>query len=112
MAGQLTRATQQVTATMATQQAEVTLEDQEVLDAIREDHEQSRPKATTASYKAPQKEYRDWCLQREVEVKKKVSLDQLDEVKRSLEESKRYIFHAFMMRSRAVAVKADTNLTP
>ncbi|KAJ9122472.1 hypothetical protein QFC22_001899 [Naganishia vaughanmartiniae] len=89
MARQLTRATQQVTAAMATQQAEVSLEDQTVLDSIRENHEKSRPKATTASYKGPQKEYRDWCLRREVEMSKKVPLEQLDEVRRSIEESKR-----------------------
>lgn len=90
MAGQLTRATQQVTMTMATQQAEVSLEDQVVLDSIRENHQSSRPKATTASYKGLQKEYRDWCLKREVEVNKKLPLEKLDEVRRSIEESKRY----------------------
>jgi hypothetical protein len=91
MAGQLTRATQQVTASMTAQQVQVSLEDQAVLDAIRENHQNSRPKATTASYKGPQKEYRDWCLRREVDVNKKLPLEQLDDVQRPIEEMKRYL---------------------
>jgi hypothetical protein len=113
MAGQLTRATQQVTQTMTTQQAQVPLQDQAVLDGIREDHQNSRPKATTASYKGPQKEYRDWCLQREVVVNKKPPLEQLDEVRRPIEEANRYIVYVYMkfcFSSVLVMVYTDTCL--
>ncbi|KAJ9120413.1 hypothetical protein QFC24_005370 [Naganishia onofrii] len=71
---------------MAMQQIEVSADDQAALNAIRVDNEKSRPKATTNSYKGPQKEYRDWCLKRAVERDGKPPLDQIDEGKKGLRE--------------------------
>jgi hypothetical protein len=89
MTSQLRRATQSITSNMAMQQIEVSADDQAALNAIRDDNEKSRPKATTNSYKGPQKEYRDWCLKRAVERDGKPPLDQIDEVKRNMEEMHR-----------------------
>ncbi|KAJ9090736.1 hypothetical protein QFC19_009480 [Naganishia cerealis] len=74
---------------MAMQQVEFSMDDQVVLDSIPADHEKSRPKVTTNSYKGPQKEYKDLCLKRAFERDGRPPLEKVDEVKRNMEETNR-----------------------
>lgn len=66
------------------------MEGDTILDDIRRVHNASISKATRAAYAAPIRDDRAFCLEWAVEMEKKVSLDQVNQAQRSLEEINRY----------------------